>query len=231
MSKGLNNTERNYNIHDKEMLVIMWALYEWRHYLQGSQLKFEIWTNHKNLEYFTTTKKLNRRQARWSLELSKYDFTLIQKPGKQHAKTDTLLRQSSHEKGVQDNLNLVLLPEQYFRRMDGEEFLKAMPAVLDDTAGDQFMEDIKAVKSDWEEVVKKVLEEKAEGWEEHNDRPGIGAPGHLLKSARVAIYYNVLHYITTSSHKGYCWPEQLAKRDIMCLEPLERCWTTILVKG
>jgi hypothetical protein len=60
MSKGLNDTERNYDIHDKEMLAIMRALYEWRHYLQGSQLKFEIWTDHKNLEYFTTTKKLNR---------------------------------------------------------------------------------------------------------------------------------------------------------------------------
>jgi hypothetical protein len=34
------------------------------------------------------------------------------------------------------------------------------------------------------------------------DRPGIGAPGHLFKSARVATYYNVLHYITTSSHNG-----------------------------
>jgi hypothetical protein len=103
------------------------------------------------------------------LELSEYDFSLIHKPGKQHAKTDALSRRSGHEKGLQDNLNLVLLPEQYFRRMDGEEFLKAMPAVLDDMAGDQFMEDIKAGKSDWEEVVKKALEEKAEGWEEHED--------------------------------------------------------------
>jgi hypothetical protein len=63
----------------------------------------------------------------------------------------------------------VLLPEQYFQRMDGEEFLKAMPAVLNDTVGDQFMEDIKAGKADWEDVVKKALEEKAEGWEEHED--------------------------------------------------------------
>jgi hypothetical protein len=63
------------------------------------------------------------------------------------------------------------------------------------------------------------------------DRPGIGAPGHLFIFARVATYYNVLHYITMSSYKGYCWPEQLAKRDIMCHDPLERRWTTILVKG
>jgi hypothetical protein len=60
-----------------------------------------------------------------------------------------------------------VLPEQYFWRMDGEEFSKAMPVVLDDIAGDQFMEDIKAGKADWEDVVKKVIEEKAKGWEEH----------------------------------------------------------------
>jgi hypothetical protein len=145
-------------------------LCEWWHYLQGSQLKFEIWTDHKNLEYFTTTKKFNRQQAWWSLELSEYDFALIHKPRKQHAKTDTLLRQSGHEKRVQDNSNLVPLPEQYFQRMDREEFLNAMPVVLGNTAGDQFMEDIKAGKVDWGDVVKKVLEEKAEGWEEHADR-------------------------------------------------------------
>jgi hypothetical protein len=46
--------------------------------------------DHKNLEYFTTTKKLSRQQARWSLELSEYDFTLVHKPGKQHTKTDAL---------------------------------------------------------------------------------------------------------------------------------------------
>jgi hypothetical protein len=54
--------------------------------------------------------------------------------------------------------------------MDGEEFLKAMPAVLNDTVDDQFIEDIKAGKADWEEVVKKALEEKAKGWEDHEDR-------------------------------------------------------------
>jgi hypothetical protein len=83
MSKDLNDTKRNYDIHDK-VLAIMQALYEWRHYLQGSQLKFEIWTDHKNLEYFTTTKKLNRQQAA--------NTTFIHKPGKQHVKTDALSR-------------------------------------------------------------------------------------------------------------------------------------------
>jgi len=52
MSKSFSNMERNYQIHDKEMLVIMCALEEWRHFLNGSNQKFEIHTDHKNLSYF-----------------------------------------------------------------------------------------------------------------------------------------------------------------------------------
>jgi len=64
LSKSLNETERNYEIHDKEMLAIVRGLEAWRHLLEGAQTKFEIWTDHKNLEYFMKVQKLNRRQAR-----------------------------------------------------------------------------------------------------------------------------------------------------------------------
>ena len=52
LSKSLNETERNYKIHDKEMLAIIRGLESWRHLLEGVQSKFEIWTDYKNLEYF-----------------------------------------------------------------------------------------------------------------------------------------------------------------------------------
>jgi len=52
LSKSLNETERNYEIHDKEMLTIIRGLEAWRHLLEGAQSKFKIWTDHKNLEYF-----------------------------------------------------------------------------------------------------------------------------------------------------------------------------------
>ena len=64
LSKLLNETERNYKIHDKEMLAIIRGLEAWRHLLEGAQYKFEIWTDHKNLEYIMKAQKLNRRQAR-----------------------------------------------------------------------------------------------------------------------------------------------------------------------
>jgi len=63
LSKSLNETERNYKIHDKEMLAIIRGLKAWKHLLERVQFKFEIWTDHKNLEYFMKAQKLNRRQA------------------------------------------------------------------------------------------------------------------------------------------------------------------------
>ena len=56
-SKLLNEIERNYKIYDKEMLVVIRGLENWRYLLKGA--KFKVWTNHKNLEYFMKTQKLN----------------------------------------------------------------------------------------------------------------------------------------------------------------------------
>ncbi|KAG5719434.1 hypothetical protein E4T56_gene20669 [Termitomyces sp. T112] len=59
-SKSLNMVEWNYKIHDKEMLAIIQLFKKWQHFLEGMQHKFEVWMDHKDLEYFWTAKKLNR---------------------------------------------------------------------------------------------------------------------------------------------------------------------------
>jgi len=63
ISKALNKIERNYEIHDKKILGIIRCLEAWKHFLEGARLEFEIWTDHKNLEYFMSSQNLNRRQA------------------------------------------------------------------------------------------------------------------------------------------------------------------------
>jgi len=108
-SKSLSPVERNYEIHDKEMLAIICALEEWRHFLERAQHPVEIWTDHKNLEYFITAKKLNRRQARWSLYLARFDFKLTYRPGRCIGKPDALSRRPDHGKGASDNEDMVLL--------------------------------------------------------------------------------------------------------------------------
>ena len=57
--KSLNEMKRNYEIHDKVMLAVIRGLENWRHFLEGTKFKFEVWTNHKNLEYFIKAQKLN----------------------------------------------------------------------------------------------------------------------------------------------------------------------------
>jgi len=108
-SKSLSSVEWNYEIHDKEMLAIIRALEEWRHFLEEATHLVEIWTDHKNLEYFITAKKLNRRQVRWSLHLARFDFLLHYRPGRTMGKPDTLSRRADHGNGASDNENIVLL--------------------------------------------------------------------------------------------------------------------------
>src|SRR5258705_7737336 len=128
MLKSFSNTEWNYQIHNKEMLAIMCALEEWRHFLEGSDQKFEIHTDHKNLSYFREAHKLNHRQAQWSLYLSRFDFVLTHKPGRQMGRPDALSRRVDHPRGVEDNVDCTLLTLEGFElrvteavMLEGEE--------------------------------------------------------------------------------------------------------------
>jgi len=103
ISKALNEMERNYEIYDKEMLGVIRCLEAWRHFLEGARLKFEIWTDHKNLEYFMSSQNLNCRQAQWALYLSRFNFTLKYVPGSKMGKADRLSRRSDWEKGGEGN--------------------------------------------------------------------------------------------------------------------------------
>ena len=73
----MNKHEINYEIHDKELLAITSAFKEWRRYLAGARHKIIVYTDHRGLEWFTQNKPLNRRQARWALELDGFDFQII----------------------------------------------------------------------------------------------------------------------------------------------------------
>jgi hypothetical protein len=122
-SRSLSPVERNYEVHDKEMLAIIRALEEWRHLLEGAKHRVEIWTDHKNLEYFRSAKKLNRRQARWSLSLSRFDYALHHRPGRTMGKADALSRRADHGTGATDNEGITLLAPEMFviRALEGVE--------------------------------------------------------------------------------------------------------------
>ena len=88
--KTFSPTERNYKIYDWELLAIIQALEEWRHYIQGSPHTTVIFSDHKNLTYYREARKLNRRQARWSLYLSEFNVKLTHILGSKMIQSDAL---------------------------------------------------------------------------------------------------------------------------------------------
>ena len=91
-SRTFTAPELNYDVHDKELLAIFEAFKVWRHYLEGSVLPIDVVTDHKNLTYFSTTKILTRRQARWSEYLSQFNLIVRFRPGRLGTKPDALSR-------------------------------------------------------------------------------------------------------------------------------------------
>jgi predicted aspartyl protease len=77
----------------------------------------------QNLEYFMSAKKLNRRQARWSLTLAWFDFVMHHRPGKTMGKPDALSRRADHGSGGEDNRDITLLTPSFFtvRALEGTE--------------------------------------------------------------------------------------------------------------
>ena len=133
-SKSLSSVERNYKIHDKEMLAIIHALEEWRHFLERATHLVEIWTNYKNLKYFMMAKKLNHRQAHWSLYLARFDFLLHHHPRRTMGKPDALLRRADHRNGASDNENVVLLRPEFLavHTLEGVELTGIEQKILSD---------------------------------------------------------------------------------------------------
>jgi len=93
-SRQLRIHERNYTTLDLELVVVVFVLKIWRHYLYGS--RFEVFSDHKSLKYLFDQKELNMRQRRWLELLKDYDFGLNYHPGKANVVADALSRKTLH---------------------------------------------------------------------------------------------------------------------------------------
>ena len=115
ISKTFSPAERNYEIYDRELLAFIRTLKEWRHYIQGSPHTTIVFSNHKNLTYFQEARKLNRRQAQWSLYLSEFDIKLVHVAGTKIIQLDTLSRRPDFiPEEDMDNEDITMLPDTLF---------------------------------------------------------------------------------------------------------------------
>ena len=120
-SRKFSPAEINYEIHDKELLAIVDTFKHWRRYCEGVVHQVQVFSDHQNLEYFTTTKVLNRRQARWTQELAGIDFKIFYRPGSQNGKPETLSRrvECHPEKwGIENQPISTVLHQKHFSNTD-----------------------------------------------------------------------------------------------------------------
>jgi hypothetical protein len=93
----LSKEELNYTVFDKELLAIIRTFEEFRSWLMGTVHVVTVYSDHKNLQYFASTKELNRRQVRWSQFLEDFNYQIVHRPGSEQVVPDALSRKAQYE--------------------------------------------------------------------------------------------------------------------------------------
>jgi len=114
-SRKMNSAERNYEIHDKELLAIMEALKEWKRYLWGEEEPVTVYTDDQNLQSFLTKKVWNQHQMRWAQEVTNDKFKIVYQPGSRGGKPDALSRRPEYlpEEGARHSEQSILKSEHF----------------------------------------------------------------------------------------------------------------------
>ncbi|KAF1319736.1 reverse transcriptase, partial [Globisporangium splendens] len=95
-SRQLRPAERNYPVHEKELLAMKYSLVKFRVYLLGEE-RFAIYTVHASLRTAVKTPHLSQRMARWFSFFAEYNFVVHYKPGKTNILADALSRRPDYD--------------------------------------------------------------------------------------------------------------------------------------
>ena len=95
-SRKFTPAELNYPIYDKELLAVVEAFKQWRVYVEGAAHPVCVYTDHKNLEYFSTARTTSRRHARWAATLAAYDYKITFRRGASNGLPDALSRRPDY---------------------------------------------------------------------------------------------------------------------------------------
>ena len=114
-SATFTQTKRNYDIYERELLVVMKALAHWRQYLGWTKEPFVIMTDHANLQYWKSQKNLNKKTACWQADLQEYDYEIWHIPGKDNVPSDALSQPPRVNQGKNDNQAQIVIPPGKFK--------------------------------------------------------------------------------------------------------------------
>ncbi len=110
-SRKMIPAETRYETQDQELLAIVEAFKNWRHYLEGCKYEVLILTDPNSLRRFMDTKSLSSRQVRWAQELSRYHFRIDYCQGKANAAADALSRFPQRSQAEENDLRAEKLPD------------------------------------------------------------------------------------------------------------------------
>ena len=122
-SKKMISAKCNYEIHDKKLLIIVFAFKQWRHYLKRTRKQVLVLTNHRNLSRFMITTKLSSRQIRWAQKLSRYNFVIDYRFDSKNFAND-LSRRFDHmtiiEKKIEENRQILTRLRRFLQTSSNE---------------------------------------------------------------------------------------------------------------
>ena len=235
LSKSLDETQRNWKVHDKELYAIVYSLKEWRHHIIQSPHTTEVLSDHANLQYFRSAQDLDPKQKRWAIKMEEYNIQLRHRPGKLSGKPDALSRRADYDDGKEDNKQTILLEDKWFgeervapitsspspnpleyfsiNAIDGSgRTLTFTEQIIEEQLRDQLIRDI----------LMKPESESVKSWTQSDDLWRYQGKIYIPSSLR-RIVFSTLHTAPTAGHQGirptldligrhYYWPE--LKRDV-----------------
>ncbi|KAK3003996.1 hypothetical protein RJ639_018424 [Escallonia herrerae] len=123
-SRKLNEAERRYTTHEKELLAVVHCLRIWRHYLLGSS--FIVRTDNTAVSHFLSQSKLTSKQARWQELLAEFNFMLEYRTGSTNSVADALSRRAELDQVALMAMNAIVRADSRVAINIGKKIKKAL---------------------------------------------------------------------------------------------------------
>ncbi|KAK3027011.1 hypothetical protein RJ639_041166 [Escallonia herrerae] len=123
MSRKLNEAERRYTTHEKELLAVVHCLRVWRHYMLGSN--FIVRTDNTTVSHFLSQSKLTSKHARWQELLAEFNFMLEYRAGSTNSVADALSRKAELDQVALMAMNAIIRADSRVAINIGKKIKKA----------------------------------------------------------------------------------------------------------
>ncbi|KAJ1598354.1 hypothetical protein NDA14_006133 [Ustilago hordei] len=143
-TRKMSSAEKNYEIHDKELLAVVACLTQWQHMLAGLPSQLVILTDHEALKYFKSQRCITGRQARWAILLADFDFILQYRPGDKGGEPNALTRRTDMQPAgeEQDHNVRQLLPPRVFKETADHDSTLVAPMLSMESIASKGLKDL-----------------------------------------------------------------------------------------